>query len=423
MMEQWRIIADAPRYEISSQGVVRRASDARVLKSTLDRYGYPRLVLVNAHGEHITRTIHRLVATAFIPNPNGLPQVNHKNGVKTDSCVNNLEWITAKDNIIHAITHGLTNSAWSSQLTDVKTGKILGFRSVKQLAKHLGVCLNVLIPYIRTSRSHPFKGRYVIDLDETSIDAVSNVGTFGMPHYVYDYVNKQHVRYESGNLAAFYTGIRGISNLSGDAVSICAGYCVSRNRYAYLEHLGDLDEHTALSTRNTYLACQYRSVSDIVYHVYDYHSCVIHAFDTLDEVLAFVNTNRLNITRPATKSQISYAISDSSARGRSGLIRGFGLKSSVGNTDWTSWPEENILCSRHNKPYLTKVYRVTMDGAEVYAFGDAELAKLLPNHNLWGRSGDSNKKRITQSTIDAVNDDPHIVIDRLTNPMKVKIKI
>ena len=64
---------------------------------------------VKLHKDGI-RTIylaHRLVATAFIPNPDNLPVVNHKDGDKTNNCVDNLEWCTASDNVKHAIQTGL----------------------------------------------------------------------------------------------------------------------------------------------------------------------------------------------------------------------------------------------------------------------------------------------------------------------------
>lgn len=73
-----------------------------LMRPALDFDGYPTLSL-SKNGTSHTYRVHRLVAIAFIDNPDNKPQVNHKNGVKNDNCVDNLEWCTQSENIRHSV--------------------------------------------------------------------------------------------------------------------------------------------------------------------------------------------------------------------------------------------------------------------------------------------------------------------------------
>ena len=72
----------------------------KMLKPTIDRYGYQKVVLTKDGKPHY-RTVHRLVAQAFIPNPAGKNTVNHINENKLDNRVENLEWLTVRENDNH----------------------------------------------------------------------------------------------------------------------------------------------------------------------------------------------------------------------------------------------------------------------------------------------------------------------------------
>ena len=75
------------------------------LKKVLDN-GYL-YVSLHKNGKQKKISVHKLVAQSYLLNPNNLPQVNHKNGIKTDNRAENLEWVTAKQNTQHAWDNGL----------------------------------------------------------------------------------------------------------------------------------------------------------------------------------------------------------------------------------------------------------------------------------------------------------------------------
>ena len=106
MMEEWKSIDGFEGfYEVSNFGNVRSLNYhnwgiVKNLTPTIDRYGYERVCLCK-NGKQFNRLVHRMVATAFIGNPDNLPQINHLNEIKTDNRAENLEWCSAKDNVNH----------------------------------------------------------------------------------------------------------------------------------------------------------------------------------------------------------------------------------------------------------------------------------------------------------------------------------
>lgn len=107
-LESWKPIEGYEGlYEVSDQGRVRSLRKDIILKpSTPDKYwSYKRVYLCN-EGKQVTIGVHRLVAQAFIPNPESKSQVNHINGDKTDNRALNLEWVSASTNIKHSYLLG-----------------------------------------------------------------------------------------------------------------------------------------------------------------------------------------------------------------------------------------------------------------------------------------------------------------------------
>lgn len=114
-------------YEISDKGEIRsidrictdtkgrkRHRPGILLKPDIAANGYYRVTLAK-EGKKVQKYLHRLIAEHFIPNPNNLPQVNHKDGNKLNCNIENLEWVTEKDNVIHAYKNGLINHTRGEQ--------------------------------------------------------------------------------------------------------------------------------------------------------------------------------------------------------------------------------------------------------------------------------------------------------------------
>lgn len=129
--ESWVPVPDFEgMYEVSDLGRVRSVSRitndgkkirGRILSSKNGRYPCVTLYRCNIP---VNFSIHRLVAQAFIPNPENLPEVNHKDGNKLNNSVCNLEWSTSSDNCNHAIANGLRCTSYKVAVKCIETQQV-----------------------------------------------------------------------------------------------------------------------------------------------------------------------------------------------------------------------------------------------------------------------------------------------------------
>lgn len=90
---------------------------------------------IHENGKNTTIRLHRALAICFIPNPNNLPMVNHKDGCKTNNNLDNLEWVTAQQNVQHAWDNGLNNATQERMVICLETGAV--YKSARDAADTL----------------------------------------------------------------------------------------------------------------------------------------------------------------------------------------------------------------------------------------------------------------------------------------------
>lgn len=162
----WKIVVDHANYSISDCGEVRNNRTNRMLIPVLTKNGYLRVGL-----DGKLCRIHRLVAEAFIDNPNGYTQVNHIDGNKCNNHVNNLEWCTPSQNIIHALKTGLMVNNTSNLLPPKPIeqlsldGDVINkFDSIKDVERKLGFNNSNISKACRGKQhtAYGYKWRYAI---------------------------------------------------------------------------------------------------------------------------------------------------------------------------------------------------------------------------------------------------------------------
>ena len=131
-MEQWKTVeidgVTYKDYEVSTKGRIRNVKTGRILKQQKTKIGYLQIGLPKDKKKKWF-LVHRLVATAFIPNPHGLTDVDHIDKNRQNNCVENLRWLSHENN--------LPDSLKQRRVKCVETGMI--YKSIEQASKETGI--------------------------------------------------------------------------------------------------------------------------------------------------------------------------------------------------------------------------------------------------------------------------------------------
>lgn len=138
-LDEWITIEDFPKYEITKNGRVRNKETQHIKTPSPGKRGYP-VVSLWKDGKQYLRTIHILLARTFIPNPENKPQVNHIDGNKENYDLGNLEWVSARENVLHAKRTGLQKSDGDKVVRQyTKTGDLVcTYKSASEAARENG---------------------------------------------------------------------------------------------------------------------------------------------------------------------------------------------------------------------------------------------------------------------------------------------
>ena len=155
MKEIWKDVPGFEGYKVSNLGRVKsfrqKKKDGKLLKFYKCRLGYS-LVWIRFNKKRIGKSVHRLVAEAFIPNPENKPEVNHKNLDKSDNRYINLEWCTRIENMKHAARAGVFDkpkgydSPYSKAVEryDLNGNYIDEFGSISEAFRNTGISIGLI---------------------------------------------------------------------------------------------------------------------------------------------------------------------------------------------------------------------------------------------------------------------------------------
>lgn len=265
MEEQWEPIEGYDHYEVSNYGNVRSytnrgtlCAEPHMLSPRLNK-GYLFVNLYDSQHKMKSIKVHRLVASAFIPNPDNYPQINHKDEDKTNNHVDNLEWCDSKYNVNYGTGHARScyarrdcNNKEVHQF-DFNGQYIQSFKSITEASRITGCCLTDISKAALHSLKYAGNWFWSYTMD---YDFSKEINTIGRISY---WKNSQIINQydKKGNFIKSYTGFNEVEQILNhpkynmyNIVMVCRGnretwhgYKWAFGRPTYQEYLAQLNSN------------------------------------------------------------------------------------------------------------------------------------------------------------------------------------
>ena len=162
MTEEWKDIPRFDGFQVSNNGRVRNKR-GKILKGSINNNGY-QMVHLRTKDKNKLCTVHRLVAEAFIPNPDNLPQINHKDESKVNNAASNLEWCTSSYNVNYGTRNKRVTKAKRNNTYNTKAVRCIELRktypSTREAERQIGIDCSQISAVCNHKKNYKTAGGY-----------------------------------------------------------------------------------------------------------------------------------------------------------------------------------------------------------------------------------------------------------------------
>ena len=338
--------------------------------TSFDAKGYRRL---SYKGKNYLE--HRLIAQTFIPNPDNKTEVNHINGIKHDNRVENLEWVTHQQNIMHALETGLRKDRYPINCVDITTNEHYEFKLLKECAQFLGVSQDAVLSKIKYSYKYPVHNKYHLTITPEFLERIKHpIRNNHIPIWCYDHVTKTKTKYVSSAYMSYETGMNTYTVREACTKKYDV-YYIGGYSFTYKENIKfeEVNKFKALRDRIKILKKSFGEINKLI-EVYDYSKKEIIKVGSCQDLTVFLNTSSKLISDYCTRGKV---------KGRTWLLKGYGIRHKDSGLDWYPYSEREIIASKLGCKFDRFIYKIVLnDGKESYGVGYDTFFTMFPNISL-----------------------------------------